>query len=231
VWTSQQKLISRTYTVNKRKCSETTAMAAPTGSQIVLSAKRRGAGKKALGALTIGGTISLRWGTAAAGAIDIVGGRQHMVADGAPNEVTCDPNVGDDLCDPNPRAGVGINQACETGPAEDCRVYYVVVDGRQGTSWSQGLSLANFATFLDEQLGVTEAINLDGGGSATMWVKKGTLPAGACQNVSGAVTTTGCVVNRPSTNGSDIIERGSENAILVKPSPDTFPAAEPVGLT
>ena len=110
-------------------------------------------------------------------------------------------------------------------------MYYVVVDGRQGTSWSQGLSLANFATFLDEQLGVTEAINLDGGGSATMWVKKGTLPAGACQNVSGAVTTTGCVVNRPSTNGSDIIERGSENAILVKPSPDTFPAAEPVGLT
>jgi exopolysaccharide biosynthesis protein len=113
----------------------------------------------------------------------------------------------------------------------DCRVYYVVVDGRQTAQWSQGLTLANFAKFLDEELGVTEAINLDGGGSATMWVKKGNLPSGACQNVSGAVTTTGCVVNRPSTNGSDIIERGSENAVLVKPAPDDFPAAEPAGLT
>lgn len=231
-WTSGKKLITRTYTVNKRKCSETQAMAAPSGQQIVLSAKRRGAGKKALAALPIGGTIALRWGTAAVGAADVIGGRQHIVANGVPtDEVFCDPNVGDDLCDANPRAGVGMNADCKPGgdPAA-CRIYYVVVDGRQGTDWSQGLTLANFAKFMDEELGVAEAVNLDGGGSATMWVRKANLPAGACQNVDGDITTIGCVVNRPSTNGSYIVERGSENAFLVKPPPDAFPAAEPSGL-
>ncbi|MEX2275766.1 MAG: phosphodiester glycosidase family protein [Actinomycetota bacterium] len=232
-WTSGKKAIQRTYTIEARKCSASGAMAAPTGQQIVLSSKRRGAGKKALNALNLGGTLTLKWGTAAVGAADVVGGRQHMVIDGGPGEVACDPGVGDDLCDANPRAGVGMNAACTIGPSADCRVYYVVVDGRQGATWSQGLTLANFSRFMYEVLDVDQAVNLDGGGSATMWIKKvAGLPTGsqgACQYTN-SMSSFGCVVNRPSTNGSTITERGSENAVLVKPEPDSFPAAEPSGL-
>ena len=62
-----------------------------------------------------------------------------------------------------------------------------------------------------QNLGAYDAINLDGGGSTGMWIKKsalGSLASQVCQTVSGAKNpSVGCFVNRPTTNGSTIAER------------------------
>ena len=56
-----------------------------------------------------------------------------------------------------PRAAIGY---------DDTYVYGVVVDGR--TDGDVGMSLTELADFMTERLGVTAALNLDGGGSATL---------------------------------------------------------------
>lgn len=60
----------------------------------------------------------------------------------------------------HPRTAFGYN-------AEKC--FLVTVDGRQ-KGYSVGMTLRELALFLRE-LGATEALNLDGGGSTTMWVQ------------------------------------------------------------
>lgn len=70
----------------------------------------------------------------------------------------------------HPRTGVGYDVDGE-------RLWLVVVDGRQADH-SAGMSLPEFAQLFGA-LGVEDALNLDGGGSSTMWVR-------------------GQVVNRPS---------------------------------
>lgn len=52
---------------------------------------------------------------------------------------------------------------------DDARLLFVVVDGRQ-PPWSDGMTLAELAQLFME-LGVTDAINLDGGGSTAMLVR------------------------------------------------------------
>jgi hypothetical protein len=76
---------------------------------------------------------------------------------------------------PNPRTAVGL-------AAEGRRLLLVTVDGRQ-PNHSVGISLRDLAELM-RQLGATDALNLDGGGSTTMVV---TDSAGALR-----------VVNRPS---------------------------------
>jgi hypothetical protein len=57
----------------------------------------------------------------------------------------------------HPRAAIGY---------DDTYVYSVVVDGR--TDGDVGMSLTELAEFMTERLGVVAALNLDGGGSATL---------------------------------------------------------------
>jgi uncharacterized protein YigE (DUF2233 family) len=57
----------------------------------------------------------------------------------------------------HPRAAIGY---------DDTYVYGVVVDGR--ASSDAGMTLTELATYMTERLGVTAALNLDGGGSATL---------------------------------------------------------------
>lgn len=59
----------------------------------------------------------------------------------------------------NPRTAIG--------QVSDGHYMLVVADGR--TDESAGLSLQELATFMKEELGVTCAYNLDGGGSSTLW--------------------------------------------------------------
>ncbi|MGI9626559.1 MAG: phosphodiester glycosidase family protein [Longimicrobiales bacterium] len=101
---------------------------------------------------------------------DVIGGFPLLLADG---EVVGDLEVGDRpafAAARHPRTGVGLDD--DTG-----RLWLVVVDGRQ-PPYSDGMTLPEF-TQLFHALGVEEALNLDGGGSTTMWVR-------------------GQVVNRPS---------------------------------
>lgn len=62
---------------------------------------------------------------------------------------------------PQPRTAVGISK-------DGATMYFVVADGRR--TGIPGLTLADLATFMAEELGVCSAVNLDGGGSTTMWV-------------------------------------------------------------
>lgn len=70
---------------------------------------------------------------------------------------------------------------------------FVVSDGR--TSESAGLSLYEMATFMKE-LGVTDAYNLDGGGSSTMVFK-------------------GEIINNPTTNGRSNQERSVSDIVYI----------------
>jgi hypothetical protein len=84
----------------------------------------------------------------------------------------------------HPRSAVGFTRDSTT-------LLFVVVDGRR--EWSVGMSLSEFAETL-AALGAYEAINLDGGGSSTLWVR-------------------GHVVNYPSDPTG---ERPVGNALLVR---------------
>lgn len=81
----------------------------------------------------------------------------------------------------HPRTAVGFN---------DDTVFLVTVDGRR-PGYSKGMSMAELARFMLD-LGCREALNLDGGGSTTMWID-------------------GEIVNRP----SDGRERSVANALVV----------------
>ena len=63
---------------------------------------------------------------------------------------------------PHPRTAVGLSRDRKT-------LYFVVADGRR--VGAAGLTLAKLAQFMVEHLQVCSAINLDGGGSSTMWVR------------------------------------------------------------
>ena len=62
---------------------------------------------------------------------------------------------------PHPRTAVGISK-------DGMTMYFVVADGRR--DGVPGLTLARLARFMVEQLGVCQAMNLDGGGSSAMWL-------------------------------------------------------------
>jgi exopolysaccharide biosynthesis protein len=63
---------------------------------------------------------------------------------------------------PHPRTAVGMSADWKT-------MYWVVADGRRKEV--PGLTLAELGTFMDVELGVCSAVNLDGGGSSTMWLR------------------------------------------------------------
>jgi len=82
----------------------------------------------------------------------------------------------------------------------DREIIIVTVDGRQ-RGWSVGMKLGELGRLM-QNLGCTEAINLDGGGSTTIWVR-------------------GSIENRPSDGG----QRRIANGVLVKSSAPQGPLA------
>jgi exopolysaccharide biosynthesis protein len=63
---------------------------------------------------------------------------------------------------PHPRTAVGMSRDGKT-------MYWVVADGRR--DGVPGLTLAELGTFMDVELGVCSAVNLDGGGSSALWLR------------------------------------------------------------
>jgi hypothetical protein len=94
----------------------------------------------------------------------------------------------------HPRSAIGFN-------ADTSRFFFVTVDGRQ-PGYSEGMTLPELAAFMRE-LGCTQALNLDGGGSTTMVVRNK-------------------VVNRPSDATG---ERAVANALLLISTAPTGPLA------
>ena len=103
------------------------------------------------------------------------------------SEITVDENdeVGQAMSS-NPRTAIGWY--------EGLHYCFVVSDGR--TDESEGLSLYELAEFMTEELGVTIAYNLDGGGSSTMYYN-------------------GEVINNPTTNGNRIKEREVSDIVYI----------------
>ena len=88
-----------------------------------------------------------------AGCQTAIGGGPRLVVDGKPVEGWSSPNQR------HPRTALGWN---------DSHLYLLLVDGRQ-PGLSVGMSFQEMASYFIK-LGCTHAVNLDGGGSASMWV-------------------------------------------------------------
>lgn len=146
---------------------------APGPGEILLAADGYAAG--VLDKLAVGDPVSIETLTTPALTRDVVlavGGSGDLLKDGAvvSSEGPNPPR--------HPRTAVGYN-------AE--KIILVTVDGRQ-PGWSIGMTLAELAALMQE-LGCTDALNLDGGGSTTAWVR-------------------GTVVNRPSDGRERLIANG-----------------------
>lgn len=118
-----------------------------------------------------------------AGAIQIFSFGPALLMDGE-IAVTEEDEVGKAMAD-NPRTAIGVY--------EPGHYVLLVSDGR--TKESKGLTLYELAEFLQE-LGVTTAYNLDGGGSSTMVFQ-------------------GEIVNNPTTNGRKITERSVSDIVYI----------------
>jgi hypothetical protein len=180
---------------------------------VVLAAKRTSTRAGWIKRLEKGMTVKLSWGFSGwYGVTDVVGGHPLIVDRGK--------NVGPDYKSGsnnvlwyNPRTAVGVNAGCgDTDAGTTCKVWIVTVDGRQAsTAWSKGMMLRRLADeFL--KLGAEFAVNLDGGGSTTMWVKK--KSDGYCES---SPNVGGCLANRPSPSTG---ERVTINGVTVLPSAD-----------
>lgn len=99
----------------------------------------------------------------------------------------------------HPRTAIGLD-------ADAPRVWLVVVDGRQ-PGLSEGASLNDLIAIFDE-LGAEDAMNLDGGGSTTLVVRRGPEPV---------------VMNSPIHTGVPGRERPSANHIGVRLAPPARP--------
>jgi hypothetical protein len=128
-----------------------------------------------------------------------VSGCGWVVRDGVPCDGT-DPSVcdvpgctNDGHVSFNPRTLLGVNE-------DRTRAYLVAVDGRR--SEATGMTLQQCARFMHE-LGAHDAVNLDGGGSTTMYI-----------------ASEGGVVNQPS---NDQPQRPVPNAVLVHVDPEFLP--------
>jgi len=180
-WAPAENGVSDTYTVDARRCGGKPVTSA---SGIVITSGLDGVTAARIRRLEVGEQVALTWSLGWPGVTDLVGGSPILVEDGSIVVDRCDTY----LCQHQPRTAFGITA--------DGTVLLVVIDGR----WhghSVGMTLVQEAAFM-KSLGALWALNMDGGGSSTMWVHgRG-------------------IVNRP----ADGSERSVSTAILVLPRGD-----------
>jgi Tol biopolymer transport system component len=153
-WTEGKAAIIRLFDVDLSSC-RSDRMGLHGG--VVLSAQPSTDGALLIDSLERGERVSLDWSIFGWRAVaDSMGGYPVLLHDGRTVLESCQAS----FCQRHPRSGIGA-----TGGGQ---VLLVVADGRRSRSW--GLTLYQFAR-LFRSLGAEDAINFDGGGSATMWVK------------------------------------------------------------
>ena len=143
-----------------------------------------------------------------------MGGAQILVRDGQ-NVAPGWHSGASHILDYNPRTSVGITAGCsDRDPLTPCEMQLITVDGRQtSTNWSKGVRLPTLGKWLINA-GAWQAMNLDGGGSTTMWVQQQDPTYCQIYPVVG-----GCVVNRPITSSTGG-ERSIRTAIVALPGAD-----------
>jgi hypothetical protein len=188
-WANSQQGVYRNYKVTAVKCQSKRMGFRKRGALILATNHNGGVGVSTLKGLARGTVLRLKWDMVGAvawtGVMDVVGGMPLLVKNGVNVAKSCSSY----FCSRNPRTGIGTTA--------DGHVLLVTVDGR--SSASVGMTLIGFADYM-KSLGAVYAVNLDGGGSTTMWV--------AGQGI----------VNEPSDSTG---ERSVTNAVLVLPGADT----------
>lgn len=119
----------------------------------------------------------------------MIAGAGWLLRDGQPATETW--NYDDSFLGVNPRTIIAKNST---------HLFLVTIDGRQ-SGVSVGMTFQQMADFLRNDLGATDAVNLDGGGSTAMWWM-------------------GALANQPSDAAG---ERAVANAVLVTRRIDTLP--------
>ena len=189
--------VESALTVSGTRCFGPAPVLGPAGSptETVLATEPLTSGETLFRSLGTGSALPTTAHLGFPGAVDLLGGNPLLLRDGAPQS---QDHVGAGaFFARQPRTAVGVTS--------DGRLLLVVVDGRQG-GYSAGMTLVELADLL-ARLGARDAINLDGGGSSTMYVN-------------------GLVANRPSDAGR---ERGVANALVVLPGADPGQARLTVG--
>ena len=209
--------IGRRYQVvaQPEPCPQTPLDVGTTPGTVVLAAGVVVGAPNAVRALSVGDRLRISWRLNGwPGTIDVMGGAQILVDAGinvAPHDYPGAPHI----LDVNPRTAVGISAGCsDTDPNTSCSMNWITVDGRQtSTNWSKGVKLPFLANeFI--RWGSWAALNLDGGGSTTMWVRD--VTPSYCQIYP---LVGGCVVQRPATSSSGG-ERSVRSALVVLPTAD-----------
>jgi hypothetical protein len=215
-WTNADKVsITRRYQVvaQPEPCPKTPLAIGSDPSSVVVASRAAFDGGRAIMRLAPGDVVRLSWGFHGwPGAIDVLGGNPMLVDDGAnvgPPYYSGAPHV----LYYNPRTAVGITSGCtDQQSSTACDVLILTNDGRQSDdSWSRGWKMPALA---DEmiQRGSVYAMNLDGGGSTTMWALD--RSSSYCQ---ANTSPTGCLVNRPAYSSP---ERSVIQAFVVLPGDD-----------
>ena len=185
-WDANQSGVYRDYTVTTKTCGGAALRFSKRKGKVILEARTSGAGSTTLRALQIASTVRMSWKMIDAspwtGVMEMIGGMPLLVDNGNVVAKSCSSY----FCSRNPRTGIGYTASG--------KVLLVTVDGRE--NGSVGMTLVGFAQEM-KSLGAIEAVNLDGGGSTTMWVKGSGL------------------VNVPADSTG---ERAIPNAVLVLPS-------------
>jgi hypothetical protein len=211
---ANEAMISRTYTVGAQECARTKMGLGSDPDNVVIASKSRdGARSEWIRGLSAGSRVKLAYGFGGwPGVTDVIGGTPMLVRDGD-NVAPRYTSGSDNLLWYNPRTSVGINRGCvDADRGTRCKIWVVTVDGRQSPNWSKGMQLPRLAQeFLS--LGARYAMNLDGGASTAMWLKR--KRSAYCQS-SPAVG--GCLVNRPSASFG---ERVTISGLSVIPQADT----------
>jgi hypothetical protein len=214
-WAKGRAGVVDTYTVASRAVCGASSYARPTGRDVVLSAVNGTAGGTAVKAYRVGDEVRIRWTIGFPRVLDSLGGRPTLIARGASagtgtgGAFVC-PNTANNLCKAQPRSVVSMTKQCSDG-VTGCKVSLIVVDGRSST-WSVGITLNALVSFLKSQLAAYSAVNLDGGGTATMYIRK-TDPAW-CQSS----LATGCLASSLKNNNGS--ERATTNAMVLLPGID-----------
>ena len=175
-WAEGEDGLERKMTVDRVKCSEERMRRL---GGIVLATPSWGPLAPKIRSFLPGEIVLMHWSYGWPGAMDVLPGNPTLVEDGVNVGYAC-PSP---FCARNPRTGVGLDA--------EGRVLLVTVDGRR-PGYSVGMSILEFARQF-KRLGAKWALNLDGGGSTTMWVK-------------------GRVINRPTDPYG---ERSVSSALLV----------------
>jgi exopolysaccharide biosynthesis protein len=142
------------YSVSAVGCSATPML--PNGG-IVLAARPGSMGAILLSSLAVGKTVDITWSLGWENVVDTLGGTPLLLDQGQRKAKKCAQSI----CARHPRTAIGVTS--------QGKILLVVIDGRR--TRSAGVTLVKLANVM-RGLGAVSALNLDGGGSSTMVVKK-----------------------------------------------------------